>query len=155
MSAKTWTIADLDAALHQFERDLRTSGYTDNTVFTYVDRSRRFVRYLEGLLDDPPLLDTDEKPESFQPDASVRGTAREVILAAIDEVAGASQDGTFSPKDVLAHLRAHGSKMKSSTVSTMIGHFMSVNATCESLMCPGTHTADLKRVSWGRYALNR
>lgn len=43
-----WTARDLDALLSEFEAELREAGLEEATVRTYVDRSRYFVRWLEG-----------------------------------------------------------------------------------------------------------
>lgn len=42
------TLDELNARLDAFEQDLRQAGLSEKTVFTYVDRSRRFLRYLAG-----------------------------------------------------------------------------------------------------------
>ena len=42
----TWTIAELEAELDRFEAEARQAGRKENTVRTYVDRSRIFVRWL-------------------------------------------------------------------------------------------------------------
>jgi hypothetical protein len=44
----TWTIAELEAELARFEVEARNAGLRENTVRTYVDRSRIFVRWLAG-----------------------------------------------------------------------------------------------------------
>lgn len=43
-----WTVPALHRLLAQFEAELREAGLEDNTVRTYVDRSRYFVRWLGG-----------------------------------------------------------------------------------------------------------
>jgi hypothetical protein len=45
---QTWTIAELHEELERFERAARAAGLADNSVRTYVDRSRYFVRWLAG-----------------------------------------------------------------------------------------------------------
>lgn len=44
----TWSIADLMNELENFEREARAAGLKENSVRTYVDRSRYFVRWLAG-----------------------------------------------------------------------------------------------------------
>jgi hypothetical protein len=44
----TWTIEDLATELDRFEQEARAAGLAENTVRTYVDRSRIFVRWLAG-----------------------------------------------------------------------------------------------------------
>lgn len=44
----SWTIAELHEALEDFEAELRTAGLVESSVRTYVDRSRYFVRWLDG-----------------------------------------------------------------------------------------------------------
>lgn len=44
----TWTIADLMDELERFEGEARAAGLKENSVRTYVDRSRYFVRWLAG-----------------------------------------------------------------------------------------------------------
>ena len=46
--ATTWTVADLRRELERFERELRAANLSENSVRTYVDRSRTFLRWLEG-----------------------------------------------------------------------------------------------------------
>jgi hypothetical protein len=41
-----WTVESLHRLLAQFETELRSAGLKDNSVRTYVDRSRYFVRWL-------------------------------------------------------------------------------------------------------------
>lgn len=41
-----WTTDGLQELLGQFESELRDAGLEENTVRTYVDRSRYFVRWL-------------------------------------------------------------------------------------------------------------
>jgi len=43
-----WTTADLQDELDRFERAARAAGLSENSVRTYVDRSRIFVRWLAG-----------------------------------------------------------------------------------------------------------
>lgn len=45
---ETWTIDDLNAELERFEQAARSAGLADNSVRTYVDRSRVFLRWLTG-----------------------------------------------------------------------------------------------------------
>lgn len=44
----TWSIGDLMDELERFEREAREAGLKENSVRTYVDRSRYFVRWLAG-----------------------------------------------------------------------------------------------------------
>ncbi|SES42363.1 hypothetical protein SAMN05216199_3490 [Pedococcus cremeus] len=44
----TWSISDLLNELDRFEREARAAGLKEASVQTYVDRSRRFVRWLAG-----------------------------------------------------------------------------------------------------------
>jgi hypothetical protein len=41
-----WTITDLYEELDRFEREARSAGLTENSVRTYADRSRIFLRWL-------------------------------------------------------------------------------------------------------------
>lgn len=43
-----WSIKDLKEELERFEREARAAGLAVNTVRTYVDRSRLFVRWLDN-----------------------------------------------------------------------------------------------------------
>lgn len=47
-SEHTWTTSELHDQLDRFEAELRSAGLAENTVRTYVDRSRYFVRWLDG-----------------------------------------------------------------------------------------------------------
>lgn len=47
-SARAWTITELRDELDRFEVELRSAGLVENTIRTYVDRSRYFVRWLDG-----------------------------------------------------------------------------------------------------------
>jgi hypothetical protein len=44
----SWTVQELYDELDRFERAARAAGLADNSVRTYVDRSRIFVRWLSG-----------------------------------------------------------------------------------------------------------
>jgi hypothetical protein len=44
----TWTLEDLYGELDRFEEAARAAGLAENSVRTYVDRSRFFVRRLAG-----------------------------------------------------------------------------------------------------------
>lgn len=44
----SWTIQELLDELDRFEREVRAAGLAENSVRTYVDRSRIFVRWLAG-----------------------------------------------------------------------------------------------------------
>ncbi len=43
-----WTVAELHEALEGFEVELRGAGLEESSIRTYVDRSRYFVRWLDG-----------------------------------------------------------------------------------------------------------
>jgi hypothetical protein len=43
-----YSVSELRGELLRFERELREAGLADNSVMTYVDRTRRFLRWLEG-----------------------------------------------------------------------------------------------------------
>ena len=43
-----YTIDELRAELRRFERELRAAGLKDNSVTTYVDRTGRFLKWLDG-----------------------------------------------------------------------------------------------------------
>jgi hypothetical protein len=45
---ETWTLEELYDALDRFEAAARAAGLKENSVRTYVDRSRYFVRWLSG-----------------------------------------------------------------------------------------------------------
>lgn len=47
-SPDRWTTRELHDQLDRFEAELRSAGLAENTIRTYVDRSRYFVRWLEG-----------------------------------------------------------------------------------------------------------
>ncbi len=44
----TWTLEDLKVDLERFEQEARAAGLAENSVRTYVDRSRIFLRWLAG-----------------------------------------------------------------------------------------------------------
>lgn len=44
----TWSIAELLDELERFEQEARAAGLRDTSVRTYVDRSRIFIRWLDG-----------------------------------------------------------------------------------------------------------
>ena len=44
----TWSISELKDERERFEREGRAAGLRDASVRTYVERSRIFVRWLEG-----------------------------------------------------------------------------------------------------------
>ncbi len=48
MSDETWTYAELLEELARFESALRIANLSENSVRTYVDRSKSFVRWLVG-----------------------------------------------------------------------------------------------------------
>jgi hypothetical protein len=43
-----WTITELQQELERFEQAARSAGLAENSVRTYVDRSRIFLRWLTG-----------------------------------------------------------------------------------------------------------
>ena len=43
-----WGVSELHEALGAFEAELKEAGLAQNTIRTYVDRSRNFVRWLDG-----------------------------------------------------------------------------------------------------------
>jgi hypothetical protein len=45
---KTWTAAELRSELDRFEAELQDAQLSRNTVSTYVERTRIFLRWLEG-----------------------------------------------------------------------------------------------------------
>lgn len=45
---ESWTVPELMDELDRFEREAVAAGLTAASVQTYVDRSRRFVRWLAG-----------------------------------------------------------------------------------------------------------
>jgi hypothetical protein len=46
--AGPWAVSELHDLLAEFEAELREAGLGELTVRTYVDRSRYFVRWLDG-----------------------------------------------------------------------------------------------------------
>lgn len=48
MSQTTWNTEDLRGELRRFEQELRAANLADSSVTTYVDRSERFIRWLDG-----------------------------------------------------------------------------------------------------------
>jgi hypothetical protein len=48
MHESAWTAADLHRELERFEAAARAAGLAETSVRTYVERSRFFVRWLEG-----------------------------------------------------------------------------------------------------------
>jgi predicted DNA-binding transcriptional regulator AlpA len=49
--AERWTLDDLHQALDRYEQLLVSGGKSSTTVQTYVDRPRRFLRWLAGDYD--------------------------------------------------------------------------------------------------------
>lgn len=47
-SGQSYSTPELRRELRRFERELREAGLADNSVKTYVDRTTRFLRWLEG-----------------------------------------------------------------------------------------------------------
>lgn len=45
---EVWSLEDLRAELRRFEAELRAAGLRDSSVHTYVDRTERFLRWLQG-----------------------------------------------------------------------------------------------------------
>lgn len=48
MAPEQWTLDELFAELARFEREARAAGLAESSVKTYVDRSERFLRWLNG-----------------------------------------------------------------------------------------------------------
>jgi hypothetical protein len=74
-------------------------------------------------------------------------TARDEILAALPAICARTEDGTFTPQDVVDELRRRGSIYEPSTIRTHIVSRMCANA-------PDHHARtydDLERVAGGRY----
>jgi len=46
--SESWTVSQLHDMLDGYEIELRDADLKENTVRTYVDRSRFFVRWLDG-----------------------------------------------------------------------------------------------------------
>ena len=44
----TWDVTQLHDKLDEFEVELREAGLKENSIRTYIDRSRFFVRWLDG-----------------------------------------------------------------------------------------------------------
>lgn len=44
----SWTVDELLVELERYEAELIEAGKKDSTVITYVDRAKRFVRWLDG-----------------------------------------------------------------------------------------------------------
>ena len=44
----SWSVKELFRMLEKYEDELRAADLRENTVRTYVDRSRMFVRWLDG-----------------------------------------------------------------------------------------------------------
>ncbi len=48
MNQETWTLDELLEELTRFERELRAAGLKESSVQTYVDRTKRFLKRLNG-----------------------------------------------------------------------------------------------------------
>jgi hypothetical protein len=48
MTPQNWTTDELRAELLRFERELRAANLKDSSIQTYVDRSGRFLKWLDG-----------------------------------------------------------------------------------------------------------
>ena len=46
MADDRWTVGELLAGVERFEAEARRAGLAENSVHTYVDGSRRFIRWL-------------------------------------------------------------------------------------------------------------
>ena len=44
----SWTVAELQEELKEFEQELCKARLRDNSIKTYVDRADRFIRWLAG-----------------------------------------------------------------------------------------------------------
>ena len=48
MTPQNWTTDELRTELLRFERELRAANLKDSSIQTYVDRSGRFLKWLDG-----------------------------------------------------------------------------------------------------------
>jgi len=48
MEPERYPLSDLREELRRFERELRAAGLKENSVNTYVERTGRFLKWLEG-----------------------------------------------------------------------------------------------------------
>lgn len=48
VEAPKYSTDELRAELIRFERELRAAGLKENSVITYVDRTSRFLKWLDG-----------------------------------------------------------------------------------------------------------
>ena len=48
MTQQNWTTDELRAELLRFERELRAANLKNSSIQTYVDRSGRFLKWLDG-----------------------------------------------------------------------------------------------------------
>lgn len=48
MSDPPWTVEELQAELERFKEELRAAGLRESTVFSYMNGSSMFVRWLAG-----------------------------------------------------------------------------------------------------------
>ena len=48
MTQQNWTTDELRTELLRFERELRAANLKDSSIQTYVDRSGRFLKWLDG-----------------------------------------------------------------------------------------------------------
>ena len=48
MTQQRWTTDELRTELLRFERELRAANLKDSSIQTYVDRSGRFLKWLDG-----------------------------------------------------------------------------------------------------------
>lgn len=48
MAAEQWTLDELRAELERFKEELRSAGLRESTVYSYLNGSTMFVRWLAG-----------------------------------------------------------------------------------------------------------
>jgi hypothetical protein len=48
MSQNRWTLDELHAELARFEQELRAARLKESSIHTYIDRTARFLRWLDG-----------------------------------------------------------------------------------------------------------
>jgi len=48
LEEQRYSIDELRAELARFERELRAAGLKESSILTYVDRSGRFLKWLDG-----------------------------------------------------------------------------------------------------------
>jgi hypothetical protein len=48
LNDQRYTVDELHEELRRFERELRVAGLKENSVTTYIDRTSRFLKWLNG-----------------------------------------------------------------------------------------------------------